>query len=85
MKRLINPNRRQKLFLAEHGLKSENWKIEKETPEYLYIVSKNGQHRSSITMLLPIAHDISSSSNNNKRSSASFFNSPNGTDSVFTP
>lgn len=45
MKRLINPNRRQKLFLAEHGLKSENWKIEKETPEYLYIVSKNGQHR----------------------------------------
>ena len=39
------PNRRQKLFLAEHGLKSENWKIEKETPEYLYIVSKNGQHR----------------------------------------
>lgn len=47
MKRLINPNRRQKLFLAEHGLKSENWKIEKETPEYLYIVSKNGQHRQS--------------------------------------
>lgn len=45
MKGLINPNRRQKLFLAEHGLKSENWKIEKETPEYLYIVSKNGQHR----------------------------------------
>lgn len=45
LKRLINPNRRQKLFLAEHGLKSENWKIEKETPEYLYIVSKNGQHR----------------------------------------
>ena len=25
--------------------KLENWKIEKETPEYLYIVSKNGQHR----------------------------------------
>ena len=45
LKRLINPNRRQKLFLAEHGLKSENWKIEKETPEYLYVVSKNGQHR----------------------------------------
>ena len=45
MKRLINPTRRQKTFLAEHGLKAENWKIEKETPEYLYIVSKNGQHR----------------------------------------
>ena len=34
MKRLINPTRRQKTFLAEHGLKAENWKIEKETPEY---------------------------------------------------
>lgn len=45
MKGLIEPNRRQKIFLAEHGLKPENWKIEKETPEYLYIVSKNGQHR----------------------------------------
>lgn len=45
MKRLINPNRRQKLFLAEHGLKPENWQIEKDTPEYLYVVSKNGQHR----------------------------------------
>ena len=45
MKRLINPTRRQKTFLAEHGLKAENWKIEKETPEYLYIVSKNGQPR----------------------------------------
>lgn len=45
MKGLIKPNRRQKIFLAEHGLKSENWWVEKETPEYLYVVSKNGQHR----------------------------------------
>lgn len=45
MKGLIKQNRRQKIFLAEHGLKPENWKIEKETPEYLYVVSKNGQHR----------------------------------------
>lgn len=37
--------RRQKLFLASHGLKAENWYLEKETDDYLYIVSKNGQHR----------------------------------------
>lgn len=45
MKRLINPTRRQKTFLAEHRLESRKLKLEKETPEYLYIVSKNGQHR----------------------------------------
>lgn len=39
------PTRRQKLLIAENGLKPENWYVEKDTKEYMYIVSKNGQHR----------------------------------------
>lgn len=37
--------RKQKLLLAEKGLKPENWQLEKETPELLYIVNKNGNRR----------------------------------------
>lgn len=40
-----NPTRRQKIFIAQHRLKPENWYIEKETDEFLWIISKNGQHR----------------------------------------
>ncbi len=40
-----NPTRRQKILLAAHGLKPENWYVESEAPDYLYVVSKNGQHR----------------------------------------
>ncbi len=40
-----NPTRRQKIFLAQHSLKAHNWKIEKETDEYILVVSRNGQHR----------------------------------------
>lgn len=37
--------RKQKLLLAEKGLKPENWRLEKETSDLLYIISKNGQRR----------------------------------------
>lgn len=39
------PTRQQKIFIASRGLKPENWYVEKATDEYLYLVSKNGQHR----------------------------------------
>lgn len=39
------PTRQQKVFLASCGLKPENWYIERETSDYYYAVSKNGQHR----------------------------------------
>lgn len=37
--------RREKILVAEHGLKPWNWYIEKETADYYVLVSKNGQHR----------------------------------------
>lgn len=39
------PTRQQKIFIASHGLKPENWYIEEETNDFFYLVSKNGQHR----------------------------------------
>lgn len=38
-------SRRLKVFFAENGLKPERWKVELETPEYIYAVSVTGQHR----------------------------------------
>lgn len=43
--RRINPTRAQKIYFASRGLKPDNWYIEKETKDYFYLVSKNGQHR----------------------------------------
>ena len=40
-----NLTRRQKIFVAQRGLKPENWYIVKETDEYYQLVSKNGQSR----------------------------------------
>ena len=40
-----NLTRREKIFLASHGLKPENWYKTKETDEYYQFVSKNGQSR----------------------------------------
>ncbi len=37
--------RRHKLLLSIRGLKPENWYLERETAELLYIVSRNGQRR----------------------------------------
>ena len=38
-------SQRLKVFFAENGLKPERWKVELETPEYIYAVSVIGQHR----------------------------------------
>ena len=40
-----NLTRRQKIFVAQRGLKPENWYIVKETDEYYQLISKAGATR----------------------------------------
>ena len=40
-----NLTRRQKIFLAERGLKPGNWYLVKETDKYYQFESKRGQQR----------------------------------------
>ncbi len=40
-----NLTRQQKIFVASHGLKPENWYIVKETDEYYQLISKAGATR----------------------------------------
>lgn len=37
--------RRLRSFFAQNGLKPNRWKVEVETPEYIYAVSVIGEHR----------------------------------------
>ena len=43
--KLKKPTKEQAIFLASEGLKPENWDIEKQTKQFLYVVNKKGMHR----------------------------------------
>lgn len=43
--RVLNPTRKQKILMASCGLKPENWQVERETYDCLYIISRRGKRR----------------------------------------